>query len=40
MLSDLTITTEQINSLPLLVGIMEDMQLRQLIDQHVHPHAH
>src|SRR5919199_498873 len=40
MLSALTITTEQINSLPLLVGIMEDMQLRQLIDQHVPPPAH
>ena len=40
MLSDMTITTEQINSLPLLVGIMEDMGIRELIDQHVTPHGH
>src|SRR5919202_4949858 len=40
MLPGLAITTEQINSLPLLVGIMEDMGIRQLIDQHVTPHGH
>lgn len=40
MLSDVTITNEQINSLPLLVGIMEDMGIRELIDQHVTPHGH
>lgn len=37
---ELTITSEQINSLPLLVGIMEDMGIRQVIDQHVTPHGH
>ena len=37
---DLTITSEQINSLPLLLGIMEDLGLRSLIDQHVRPHGH
>src|SRR5215210_5773133 len=40
MLPELTITNEQINSLPLLVGIMEDMGIRQLIDQHLTPHGH
>src|ERR671933_568790 len=40
MLPELTITNEQINSVPLLIGIMEDMGLRQLIDQHVTPHGH
>jgi transposase len=40
MLSDLTITNEQINSLPLLVGILEDMGVRHLIDQHITPHGH
>src|SRR5919202_860232 len=39
-LPELTLTNEQINSLPLLVGIMEDMGLRHLIDQHVQPHGH
>ena len=37
---DLTITSEQINSVPLLVGIVEDMGIRQLIDAHVTPHGH
>ncbi len=37
---ELTITSEQINSLPLLLGIMEDMGIRQLIDQHITPHGH
>jgi len=40
MHAELTITSEQINSLPLLLGIMEDMDLRALIDQHVTPHGH
>ena len=40
MLPELTITNEQINSLPLLVGIMENLGIRQLIDQHVRPHGH
>ncbi len=37
---ELTITSEQINSLPLLLGIMEDMGIRALIDAHVTPHGH
>jgi transposase len=36
----LPITSEQINSLPVLVGIMEEMGLRTLLDQHVTPHGH
>jgi transposase len=40
MQPELTITSEQINSLPLLLGIMEDMGIRALIDQHVTPHGH
>jgi len=35
----LTITTEQVNSLPLLLGIMNDMGIRDLIDAHVTPHG-
>jgi transposase len=35
----LTITNEQVNSLPLLLGIMIDMGLRDLIDTHVTPHG-
>ena|SRR5712691_3092985 len=34
-----TITNEQINSLPLLLGIIEDMRIRTLIDTHVTPHG-
>jgi hypothetical protein len=34
-----TITNEQINSLPLLLGIIDDMGIRQLIDTHVTPHG-
>jgi len=34
-----TVTTEQINSVPLLVGIMESMGLRTLIDAHVTAHG-
>jgi transposase len=36
---DLTITTEQVNSLPLLLGIITDMGIRDLIDTHIHPHG-
>ena len=35
----LTITNEQVNSLPLLLGIIMDMGLRDLIDAHVTPHG-
>jgi transposase len=34
-----TITNGQINSLPLLLGIIEDMGIRSLIDTHVTPHG-
>jgi transposase len=34
-----TITNEQINSLPLLLGILEDMGIRQVIDTHITPHG-
>jgi transposase len=37
---ELTVTSEQINSLPLLLGIVEDMGIRHLIDAHVTPHGH
>jgi transposase len=35
----LTITNEQINSVPLLLGVLEDMGIRTLIDTHVTPHG-
>src|SRR6185436_62696 len=35
----LTITTEQINSLPLLLGIIDDMGIRQIIDTYITPHG-
>jgi transposase len=35
----LTITNEQVNSLPLLLGIIIDMGMRDLIDAHVTPHG-
>jgi len=35
----LTITTEQVNSLPLLLGIITDMGIRDLIDRHIRPHG-
>jgi transposase len=35
----LTITNEQVNSLPLLLGIIIDMGIRDLIDTHVPPHG-
>ena len=36
---ELTITSEQINSLPLLLGIIMDMGIPDLIDTHVTPHG-
>lgn len=36
---ELTITTEQVNSLPLLLGILTDMGIRDLIDAHIRPHG-
>jgi transposase len=35
----LTIANEQVNSLPLLLGIIIDMGIRDLIDTHVSPHG-
>ena len=35
----LTITNEQVNSLPLLLGIINDMGIRELIDAQVTPHG-
>ncbi len=40
MASSLTITNEQINSLPLLLGIINDMGIAALLDEHVLPHGH
>jgi len=37
--SSISITTEQINSLPLLLGMLDDMGIRDLIDPHVRPHG-
>jgi transposase len=37
--SSVTITNEQINSLPLLLGILDDLGIRSLIDTHVTPHG-
>lgn len=37
--SPTTITNEQVNSLPLLLGIIIDMGMRDLIDTHVTPHG-
>ena len=39
MTPHLTITNEQINSLPFLLGVIEDMGIRTLIDTHVTPHG-
>jgi transposase len=36
----LSITSEQINSLPLLLGILEDMGVAQTLDAHIRPHGH
>lgn len=38
-LPTLTITNEQVNSLPLLLGILSDMSIRQLLDTHIRPHG-
>ncbi|MFC1960616.1 IS1634 family transposase [Chloroflexota bacterium] len=35
----LTITSEQINDVPLLLGIMADMNIQDLIDEQVQPHG-
>ena len=35
----MTITSEQIDSLPLLLGIITDMGIRTLIDDHITPHG-
>jgi len=35
----LTITNEQIDSVPLLLGVIKDMGIRDLIDTHVTPHG-
>src|SRR5437867_8005160 len=35
----LTITSEQINDLPLLLGIIEEMGVRGVIDAQIHPHG-
>lgn len=39
MTPDMTITNEQINSLPLLLGIIDQMGIRQTIDAHLTPHG-
>jgi hypothetical protein len=36
----LEITTEQINDLPLLLGIVDAMGIRQAIDAQIQPHGH
>lgn len=38
--SPLSITNEQINTLPLLFGILEDMGVAKTIDAHIRPHGH
>jgi transposase len=38
--SPLSITSEQINSLPLLYGILEDMGVAKTLDAHIRPHGH
>jgi len=40
MADPLTVTSEQINSLPLLLGIIEDMEIRAIIDSIVPRHGH
>lgn len=39
MIETLDITTEQIDDLPLLLGIVEDMGIRRLIDAQIRPHG-
>ena len=38
--SPLSITNEQINNLPLLFGIVEDMGVARTLDTHIRPHGH
>ena len=38
--SPLSITSEQINSMPLLYGILEDMGVAKTLDAHIQPHGH
>jgi hypothetical protein len=40
MIETLEITTEQINDLPLLVGLVEEMGIRQATDAQIRPHGH
>ena len=40
MSETLEITTEQINDLPLLLGLVEEMGIRQQIDAQIRPHGH
>ena len=40
MTETLEITTEQINDLPLLLGLVEEMGIRQAIDAQIRPHGH
>jgi len=40
MSETLEITTEQINDLPLLLGLVEEMGIRQAIDIQIRPHGH
>ncbi len=35
-----SLMTEQVNSVPFLLGLMEDLGIRALIDEEVHPHGH
>ncbi|MBI3330257.1 MAG: hypothetical protein HYZ81_26560 [Nitrospinae bacterium] len=35
----LTLTNEQINSVPLLLGVIDQMGIRDVIDAHVTPHG-
>jgi hypothetical protein len=39
MTETLSITTEQINDLPFLLGLVEDMGIRQTIDAQIQPHG-
>jgi len=36
---ELTVITEQVNSLPLLLGLIVEMGIRDLIDTHIQPHG-
>jgi hypothetical protein len=38
--SPLSITSEQINSLPLLYGILKNMGVAKALDTHIRPHGH